>query len=135
MNILYPIQTHTRTQEDAKKANEPSTAPPPPIVGAGAPPPPPPPLMVKKFKWELGPEPKKKMKGFQWVKLNLINTENTIFKLFHEAPLENFTFPWFVGRGPLSSVDSSLRHALIGIAVFGCACVCADVDVGLCAFV
>jgi hypothetical protein len=69
--------------------------PPPPMGGpkAGGPGmPPPPPMMAKKFKWKLTPEPKGKLKGFQWVKMAPKDADKTIFKKFQESPLENFKF-------------------------------------------
>jgi dishevelled associated activator of morphogenesis len=69
--------------------------PPPPMGGpkAGGPGmPPPPPMMAKKFKWKLTPEPKGKLKGFQWVKMAPKDAEKTIFKKFQESPLDNFKF-------------------------------------------
>lgn len=73
--------------------------PPPPPGPSGGPPmggpgmPPPPPMMaVKKFKWKLTPEPKGKLKGFQWVKMAPKDADKTIFKKFQEAPLDNFKF-------------------------------------------
>jgi dishevelled associated activator of morphogenesis len=72
--------------------------PPPPMMGGGGGgggpgmPPPPPMMAVKKFKWKLTPDPKTKLKGFQWVKMNPKDADKTIFKKFQETPLENFKF-------------------------------------------